>query len=79
MVQESCLATAAGSLIACAIGVGLLDGLAVRFSAGAFGLIVDPPVLGTALAAGLALGLFGALPPAWRCLRPPIPAALKLV
>jgi len=79
LVQESMIATAAGAIIACAAGVLLLDGLTVRFSMGAFGLLVDPTVVAVALAAGLALGLLGALPPAWRCLRMEIPLALKAV
>jgi putative ABC transport system permease protein len=79
LVQESSLATAAGSLIACAAGLVLLDGLAVRFSAGAFGLAVDSVVIAVALLSGVALGLIGALPPAWRCLRLSIPVALKSV
>lgn len=79
MIQESTLATAVGGLLACAIGVLLLDGLAVRFSMGAFGLAVDARIVGIGLACGLALGVFGALPPAIRCLRPTIPEALKSV
>lgn len=79
MIQESTLATAAGGLIACAIGVFLLDGLAVRFSMGAFGLMIDETVIGLGLLTGLALGVVGALPPAIRCLKPTIPVALKAV
>lgn len=79
LTQESILATAAGGLIACALGVWLLDGLAVRFSAGAFGLTVDALVIGVALSSSLILGLVGALPPAWRCLRLSIPVALKSI
>ncbi len=79
MIQESTLATAAGGLIACAVGVFLLDGLAVRFSMGAFGLVIDETVIGLGLLAGLALGVVGALPPAIRCLKPTIPVALKAV
>lgn len=79
LVQESLLATAAGTLIACVVGVFVLDGLAVRFSMGAFGLLVDPIVIGVGLCAGLTLGLIGALPPAARCLRLSIPVALKAV
>ncbi len=79
MIEESTLATAAGGLLACALGVFLLDGLAVRFSMGAFGLAVDARVVGLGLACGLALGVIGALPPALRCLRPTIPEALKSV
>ena len=77
LVQESVLATAAGALLAAAIGVFLLNGITVRFSMGVFGLAVDSTVLLVGLGAGLLLGLFGALPPAWRCLRLPVTDALK--
>ena len=77
LVQESVLATAAGALLAAAIGFVLLDGLTVRFSMGVFGLVIDSSVLLLALAAGLFLGVIGALPPAYRCLRLPIAEALK--
>ncbi len=77
LVQEATLATLAGSLLACALGALLLDGVSVRFSSGVFGLVVDAPVVLMGLGAGLALGLLGALPPAARCLRMPIPVALK--
>ncbi len=79
LVQESLVATAAGALLACGIGLWTLDGLTVRFSMGAFGLVVDSMAATVALGAGLALGLLGALPPAWRCLRLEIPVALKAV
>jgi putative ABC transport system permease protein len=79
LVQESTVATIAGTLIACVVGVLILDGIAVRFSLGAFGLIVDTFVLTVSLLVGFALGLFGAIPPAFRCLRLPIPASLKSI
>lgn len=79
MIQESTLATAAGGLIACAIGVFVLDGLAVKFSMGAFGLLIDERVVGLGMLSALALGIIGALPPAIRCLKPAIPIALKAV
>jgi putative ABC transport system permease protein len=79
MVQEATLATAAGGLLGCAVGIFVLDGVAVRFSMGAFGLIIDHVVISIGLACGLALGIVGALPPAIRCLRPTIPEALKAV
>jgi len=79
MIQESTLATAAGGLVACAIGVLLLDGLAVRFSMGAFGLVIDQTVVGLGFGSGLILGVAGALPPAIKCLAPPIPVALRAV
>ncbi len=77
LIQESLLACAAGSLLAALVGVILLDGFAVRFSMGAFGMAMDGPVLAVGLTSGLALGLFGALPPAWRCLRMPVAESLK--
>jgi ABC-type antimicrobial peptide transport system permease subunit len=77
LVQESLVASAAGALLAAGLGLLLLDGLTVQFSAGVFGLVVDAPVLATGLAGGLLLGLVGALPPALRCLRLPITDALK--
>lgn len=79
LVQESVLATACGALLACLVGVLVMDGVAIRFSLGAFGLRVDPVVLSIGLGAGLLLGIVGALPPAWRCLRLDIPVALKSV
>lgn len=77
LVQESLLAAAAGALIGCAVSLMILDGRAVSFSTGAFELHIDVTVLALALAAGLALGLAGALPPAARALRQSIPQALK--
>lgn len=77
LIQETMLASTAGSLLACAAAIALLDGLAVRFSMGAFGLIVDSSVVIAGLVAGAVLGLFGSIPPAVRCLRLPIPTALK--
>ncbi|HEY0009202.1 MAG TPA: ABC transporter permease [Tepidisphaeraceae bacterium] len=77
LVQESVLAAMAGTLIALALGILLLDGVTVQFSMGAFGLAVDGPVVLLGIAAGLAVGLLGALPPALRCLQLPIAEALK--
>ncbi len=77
LLQESLLAAAAGALLAAGIAVLFLDGITVRFSMGAFSLVVDSTVLFGGLAAGLLLGVIGALPPAWRCLRLPINDALK--
>ena len=77
LVQESVLATAAGALLAAAVGAArarrpgraVLDG---RVRPGG-----RPAVLATGLVAGVLLGVIGALPPAWRCLRMPITEALK--
>ncbi len=77
LVQESLVATSAGALIACLVAVVAFDGTAVQFSMGVFGLEVSAGVVLLGLGTGLALGLIGALPPAWRALRLPIPEALK--
>jgi putative ABC transport system permease protein len=77
LVQESLLSSIAGALIGAAIGVFVLDGVAVRFSMGVFGLVVDSLVLALGVGAGVLLGLIGSLPPAWRCLKLPIAEALK--
>lgn len=79
MIQESTLATATGGLLACAVGIFACDGLAVRFSMGAFGLVIDERVVALGLFAGFLLGFVGAVPPAIRCLRPTIAIALKAV
>ena len=77
LVQESVLASAIGAILGCVIGAVLLDGFVVRFSMGAFGVTITSAVLALGLLAGLLLGIFGAAVPAWRCLRKPIPEALR--
>jgi putative ABC transport system permease protein len=76
-VQESLIVASSGALIAGFLGKALLDGLAVRFSMGAFGLVVDAPVLLVGVGAGITLGVIGALPPALRCMRLPVGQALR--
>lgn len=77
LLVESVLTACAGGLVAAVVARTLLDGMAIRFSMGIFGITVGPGVLVAGLAAGLALGIVGALIPAWRCLRRPIPEALR--
>jgi putative ABC transport system permease protein len=77
LTEESLFAAACGSIIGSAAGLVLLDGVAVRFSMGAFELILDAPVVLAGMVGGLLVGLIGAVPPAIRCLRLPIPEALK--
>lgn len=75
--QESVIAASAGALIGAGAALGLMDGLTVRISMGAFGLKLDGLTIALGLAAGLLLGMLGALPPTLRCLRMPITQALK--
>jgi putative ABC transport system permease protein len=78
LVQESTLACLIGTLIASIIAVLWLDGRTIPFSIGAFTLEIGPGVATTGLLTGVLLGLLGALPPAIRCLKPPLPSALRM-
>ena len=77
MVQEALLATLSGALIAIVLGLVVLRGVSVRFSMGSFDLLVDHRAVFAALASGVLVGLLGAALPALRCLRTPIPIALR--
>jgi predicted lysophospholipase L1 biosynthesis ABC-type transport system permease subunit len=77
LVVESTVACVIGALIACAAALLALDGLAIRFSMGSFGLSVDSAAVLAGLATGTLLGLVGALPAIVRCLSLPIPSALR--
>jgi putative ABC transport system permease protein len=76
---ESLIAAFAGGLAAAALAVFLIDGASVRSSMGAFAIRVDVFAIAAGLLAGLLLGTVGAAVPALRCLRLPIPTALKSV
>ncbi len=78
LIQESTLACLSGALLASLVAVVALDGQTIPFSIGAFTLEVGPSVAVTGILTGLLLGLLGALPPAIRCLKPPLPTALRL-
>lgn len=78
LIQESTMACLTGALLASVIAVALLDGQTIPFSIGAFTLEVGPGVAITGILTGLLLGLVGALPPAIRCLKPPLPTALRM-
>ena len=79
LVQEGTLLAFAGALIACGIGLWLIDGVAVRFTMGAFALHVDS--VGIAIACGVAflLGVVGALPPAIKAMRLPVVEAIRAI
>lgn len=79
LVQESLLVACAGGLAAAVLSLLVLDGLNVRFSMGVFRLSVDATVIAAGLCAGLSMGIIGALPPAWRCLRLPLAESLKAI
>jgi ABC-type antimicrobial peptide transport system permease subunit len=78
LVQESTLACLSGALVASAVAVWLLDGRTFPFSIGAFTVEIGPGAALAGISTGLFLGLLGALPPAIRCLKPPLPVALRM-
>ncbi|MCG6158241.1 ABC transporter permease [Rubinisphaera margarita] len=79
ILQEGALMAAAGSLLAAAIALLFLNGLAVRFTMGAFALRVDGICLLVGCGVGLLLGVLGALPPAIKALRLPVAESLKAI
>ena len=79
LLEEALLLSAAGSLAAALLAVVCIDGLAIRFTMGAFTLRVDSTAVLAGCLVGLALGLLGAIPPAIRAMRLPIAEGLKAV
>ncbi|WP_035607370.1 ABC transporter permease [Haloferula sp. BvORR071] len=77
LIQESTLACLMGALLGSVLALLFLDGRTIPFSIGAFTLDIGPDVALSGLLTGLFLGLLGAVPPAIRCLKPPLPAALR--
>jgi putative ABC transport system permease protein len=78
-LQESLLTAAVGAGIAIALVYLLLSGLSVRFSMGAFSLVLDGTIVLLGLVTGLALAVLGIVPPLIRCLGMPIIRALRAV
>lgn len=79
LVQEGMLLAAAASLIAAALALLFVNGLAVRFTMGAFVLRIDSIALLIGGTTGLMLGMIGAIPPAARAMRLPVAEGLKAI
>jgi len=79
LVQEGVLLAAAGSLLSGVIALTMLDGMAVRFTMGAFTLRIDSVAILIGCGVGLSLGVLGALPPALKALRAEVATSLKAV
>jgi ABC-type lipoprotein release transport system permease subunit len=79
LVQEATLLAAAGSLLAAAIALLVVNGAAVRFTMGAFTLRIDSVAVIVGCGTGLLLGVVGAIPPAVRAMRLPVAEGLKAV
>lgn len=79
LVQEGVLLSAAGSLLSGVIALTLLNGVAVRFTMGAFTLRIDSVAILIGCGVGLLLGVLGALPPAIKALRAEVATSLRAV
>jgi ABC-type antimicrobial peptide transport system permease subunit len=79
LVQEGVLLAASASLISGTIALTMLNGLAVRFTMGAFTLRIDSLAILIGCGVGLLLGVVGALPPAFKALRMEVAASLKAI
>lgn len=79
LIQEATLLSMTASLLACAIAISLVNGMAVRFTMGAFALRVDSLAILVGCGTGLLLGVVGAIPPAMKALRYGIVEGLKAV
>ncbi|MCI0458839.1 MAG: ABC transporter permease [Gemmataceae bacterium] len=79
LVQEAVLLAAAGSLLAAVVALLGINGVAVRFTMGAFTLRIDGVALAVGCGIGLLLGVIGAIPPAVRAMRLPVAEGLKAV
>jgi putative ABC transport system permease protein len=79
LIQEGILLAAAASVLAALIALIFINGSAVRFTMGAFSLRIDSIAVLIGCGVGVALGFFGALPPAIRALRMPVVDGLKAV
>jgi ABC-type lipoprotein release transport system permease subunit len=79
LIQEAVLLAATGSLLAAALALLVVNGVAVRFTMGAFTLCIDGVAVAVGCGTGLLLGVVGAIPPAIRAMRLPIAEGLKAV
>lgn len=79
VVQEGVLLSAAASLISGVIALTLFNGVAVRFTMGAFALRIDGISILVGCGVGLLLGILGALPPAIKALRAEVADGLRAI
>lgn len=79
LIQEGTLLAAAASILAGLVAIVFLNGIAVRFTMGAFVLRVDSVAVLAGCGTGLLLGIVGAIPPSIKALRIPIVESLKAI
>ena len=79
LLQESVLLAALATLVATGLSLVLLQGVAIRFTMGAFVLRVDSVGIAIACLTALVLGVVGAIPPATKAMRLPVVEAIKAI
>jgi len=79
LVQEGLMLASAASVFACTVGLWLVNGVAIRFTMGAFALKVDGLAILIASGVGVLIGSFGAIPPATKALRADVAMSLKAI
>jgi ABC-type antimicrobial peptide transport system permease subunit len=79
LIQEGLVLAAGASVFASAISVWMIHGMAIRFTMGAFALVVDEFAILIACAVGVVIGCFGTIPPAIKALRADVAASLKAI
>lgn len=77
LIQEALILSLLASLIACLIAITLVNGIAVRFTMGAFQLRIDNLTVLAGCLIGFLLGVVGAIPPALKALRLQIVEGLR--
>lgn len=77
LIQEGVLLASAASLLAGLMALSFLNGMAVRFTMGAFVLRIDGIAIVWGSIVGILLGVLGALPPALKALRESVAITLK--
>ena len=79
LIQEGLVLAAGASVFASAISLWMIHGMAIRFTMGAFALVVDEFAILIACAVGVVIGCFGTIPPAIKALRADVAASLKAI
>ena len=79
LIQEGVLLAAAASLLSGLIALTMFNGMAVRFTMGAFTLRIDSVCILVGCSVGLLLGVLGTLPPAFKALRESVAIRLKAI
>jgi len=79
LIQEGVLLAAAGSILSGVMALTMLNGLAVRFTMGAFVLRIDSVAILIGCGVGMCLGVVGALPPALKALRAEVATSLRAI